>query len=981
MNDNVNNPLRPIGTYIPEQTPSVGAYTSEISELSNISRSNMFNTMRESLNVDGGAYLSFNRIQDQETFNTNFASNFSSLANSFTATLESQHATSSALDQIREDLQLVQELLDDHIDSANDTPDMFTEIDSFLNTHLNDLSPTAVFKIRSMAVTALEDAYSTVEGAIVHNSYEYLTNLPANDLNTINQFLQNLGLEDVESMTNTPELLDALVNIVIGSGLDGLRDVYRQVRTMFAEQDPEQRPRLQIYRDKIAQLRLLSNTYMSDRTDVNRSAVINLANELNRDYPGPHQIVDIATLLPNTVESIDPATTTPERALGLRGNLSDSINAYTQLNDALNVDPQIAADVQAARQVLENILPDGFDLDQYMAEQEVLLYNGSLPANLFEYLGLRGVTDFNVFRNHVLPSAAPVDLGVHIQTINNTYNTLFTVSDFLDNSGGYNPNTDLGRLIGINGNVSDAILNYDSLYTNLNGDINPTLMDAQITRLNCSFVNDNRNLSRELLVNSETRQQNNLPGNLFQLLNLRGINSEPDLLAALGVHGRNIDTYIADLSNNHGINFERDAIVQTNQADVNFGLLDGLRDNIPDHLFRDTVNITSDQAAIALMGLTNNVHARNLNEPVILSPEASLKSGVISFVSNRVRREMQNIRQQYQTQDLNLERIAAAQGPDAAEAMESQFYLLDYKEAMLSLALDLSIMSPSVNTSLKNNLEILADDFSIEDFESTATNMTDQQLLMVSAELNSFAEGTRRSTKHDNKRIMFRSNHDIAMVKKFTSCAIEFIQKRTTTNMLKDINLQASNVSRPAKLRQLAVVAHSRMSRLASTVDRAFLGSKKPANYRFMLGVKQELDSLSKELRGYETPWSLNRSFTSGYDAHTSLQEEISKRGLSEMTQKGDLVKKTKFLINTTVSDLITSPIWLTRKGFKPSINKITNATNATWKAAKWSVSTPFNLSKKALDATFYSAGWLAGAPIRIPVNIVKGIWSGAVGA
>jgi hypothetical protein len=258
--------------------------------------------------------------------------------------------------------------------------------------------------------------------------------------------------------------------------------------------------------------------------------------------------------------------------------------------------------------------------------------------------------------------------------------------------------------------------------------------------------------------------------------------------------------------------------------------------------------------------------------------------------------------------------------------------------------------------------------------------MTDQQLLMVSAELNSFAEGTRRSTKHDNKRIMFRSNHDIAMVKKFTSCAIEFIQKRTTTNMLKDINLQASNVSRPAKLRQLAVVAHSRMSRLASTVDRAFLGSKKPANYRFMLGVKQELDSLNKELRGFETPWSLNRSFSSGYNAYKNLQEQGSKRGLSDMIQHGNLVTPYGRML-TTVSDLMTSPIWLTRKGFRPSVNKIKSATNSTWNLAKWSVSTPFNLSKKALDATFYSVGWLAGAPIRIPVNIVKGIWSGAVGA
>ena len=110
--------------------------------------------------------------------------------------------------------------------------------------------------------------------------------------------------------------------------------------------------------------------------------------------------------------------------------------------------------------------------------------------------------------------------------------------------------------------------------------------------------------------------------------------------------------------------------------------------------------------------------------------------------------------------------------------MESQYYLLDYKEAMLSLALDLSIMSPSVNTALKNNLEILADDFSIEDFETIAANMTDQQLLTVSAELNSFAEGTRRSTKHENRRIMFRGNQDISMVRKFTTCAIDFIQKK-----------------------------------------------------------------------------------------------------------------------------------------------------------------------------------------------------------
>ena len=197
--------------------------------------------------------------------------------------------------------------------------------------------------------------------------------------------------------------------------------------------------------------------------------------------------------------------------------------------------------------------------------------------------------------------------------------------------------------------------------------------------------------------------------------------------------------------------------------------------------------------------------------------------------------------------------------------------------------------------------------------------------------------------------------------------------------MLKDINLQDSNVSRPDKLRNLAVVAHFRMNNLASTVDRAFLGSKKPAAYRFMLGVKQELDALNKELRGYETPWSLNRSFSSGYNAYKNLQKQVDKRGLAAMTQHGNLINPYGRVI-TTASDLFTAPVWATRKYAMLSLKKIKSATEQTWKAAKWSVVTPFELSKKALDATFYSAGWIAGAPIRIPVNIVKGIWSGAIG-
>lgn len=979
--NSVNNPQRPIGTYVPGENPAIGSYNSEISELTNIARSNAFSTMAESLQVDGGAYLAFNRIQDQETFNTNFASNFTSLVNSFVATLESQHATSSALDQIRDDIDLIQDLLNDQIDADNDTPDMFEAIDTFINNNIDDLSATAVFKLRSMAVTALENTYNTIEGALVHNSYEYLNNLPAGDINTINQFLDNLGLENLESMTNSPELMDALSSIVVGAGIDGLRGVYQQVRRMFAEQDPRNAARIRAFRDRVTQLRLLCNSYMSSHTSDNRDAVLNLANEINRDYPATPAVIDVATLLPNNVESINPTTITPERALGLRGSLSDALTAYQELNDALNATPQEANRVQAARIALSNLLPDGVDVDTFIADQEALSYNGTLQANLFEYLGLQNITDYNSFRNQVLPAAAPVDLATHVHNINNIYGTFLTVSDLTDNAGNYDANVDLGRLIGINGSISDAILNYNALYTNLNGgSVNGNLLDAQITRLNNSFISDTRNQSRDLLLNSATTLANNLPATLFELLNVRGISTDSELTNALNINGRDVDTFVADLSQNNGINFDRDAISVTTQAGVDFGILDHLQNNLPAQLTNQTVNLTADQAAIALMGIYNQVHAANLNQPVNLSPEASLKTGVISFVSNRVRREMQNIRQQFQTQNVNLENIRATQGPQAFERMESEYYSLDYKEAMLSLALDLSIMSPSVNSSLKQNLEILADDFSTEDFESIATNMTDQQLLTISAELNSFAEGNRRSTKHGNRRIVFRSNEDVAMVKKFTSCAIEFIQKRSTTNMLKDINLQGANVNRTAKLQQLALVANTRMNKLASIVDRAYVGSQRPANYRFMLGVRQEIDSLNKQIRGFEMPWSLERGFTAGFRNESQLVSQVERRGFNALNQHGNLVSPYGKLL-TTVSDLLTSPIWLTRKGFRPTINTVSNTARTSWNAAKWTVVTPFNVTKKVLDGVTYSAGWLAGAPIRIPVNIVKGVWNGAIGA
>ena len=976
---------KPLGVYRPESQRPIGSYSSEVNELSNIANSNAFSVMNESLRVDGGIYLAFSRISDKETFNANFAINFSTQAQALISTLESQVSSSSVLDQIREDISLINELIADHIDAQNATPDMFSEIDNFLTSHSSDLSASVAFKLKSMAVAALEDTYNTIDGAITNNSFDYLSNLPSSDQDKINKFLNDLGLENFQSMTNNSSLIDTLASIVTNAGIDGLRDVYDQVKVLYAEQDPAFAAKSRKYNDALSAMRIQLDEY-TKQTDKAEQAKIRAAltssiSSFNSLFPSTTSL-DINDLIDFSASTnINAAETTAQKALQL-----DSSVGFPQLESLYN---QLQAEaypssgpidqtrLKAAIDAMEKASPL-FVKSHFFIETQTPKTHYT-PSNIWEALSiknppkdfdaLKGIIARDTFTNHA-------DLQSHIKKLKAQYSITVTEDQLLGGSDfdSYDKdNVNVEEIIGLNPGVNfvTAEAQFRNITSSLSGPFNPTTFQSALSLFNSSVQSS---VDKNLFVEEVTtpRMKVAFPDNEFKILGVN-VADRTDLQKKLTpTPGEDVTTYVSRCAG-FGVAFDPDVI---SAPKIEFNPIDS-RINKGLDSTNTVVNLTPDQAAIALMGVSNSVHALNLDNPVQLSPEASLKSGVVSFVSNRIRNEFNNIRMQFQTQDLNLEEIRRTQGRNKVKQFESQIYSLDYKEAMLSLALDLASAS---NTNLKKSLEILSDDFSIEDFESQAVNLTDQQILTVCAELNSFAEGTRRSSKHENRKIMFRSNQDIAQVKRFNRFALDFIQKRMITNSIDSYNSRTNNSSQINKLKFISSLAHNKLNQIHDIVDKAYTGSKKDASYRFMLGVKQELREADKKIRGFKTPWSLDRGFKSGYDSHQKLKSHSETHGFSHLTQHGNLISPYGRML-TTVSDLLTSPLWLTRREFRPSLNKIKRAGSFGWNATKWTASAPFKALKFTSNKAAKFAGWTIAAPIRIPVNIVRGFWSGAVGA
>ena len=980
MNDNLNNPRRPIGTYVPGENPAIGSYSREVSDLSDIAHSSAFATIQESLLSDGGVILSFNRVKDKQTINTNFAFNFTSQVRSFIASLESKNATSSQLDQIRLDIDLLNQLLADHIDEQEATPDMIASIDSFITSNLDELSPIAMFKLRSIAVSSIYAAFRTVNNANINNSFEYLSNLPEENQTTINNFLASVGLQPFDSMSNAPELINAITSIVVGAGTDSLEEIGEDVIKMFSEQDPEYAQRSRKFNDALSAIELKLREFGNETEAAKQQALLQELSvsvaALNAEFSTTLQVEDLLNTNSNT--AIIDTEITVEKALELNPDYTE-VNLqtlYDKLKKVLADNPINQTELAKVVQTLEN-LSNKFNKDLYFSETIAL--KQTLPTSLYAVLGIKNHKDQEIdkLKEEALPDAFKnmSEVRQAVVKLKSHYNIDATVQNLLnglDITKYDRDQVDFESLIGLKPGTSysDAVNTFDKVKNTT--DFTPDNFRSNLSSLNQLLQKD---LAEDLFVDKVMQNTTDLPDNHLKILGVNVADRNELVIKVLAFgQDESVDEYLARCKS-YGVNFDKATI--SLPSIVLDPLHELKRDGLED---KPVTKLNPDQLTIALMGLHSATHALNLDNPVKLSPEATLKAGVINLVQEKTRSKMDQIRQQFRTSKLNLDEVRLSQGDLAADTLQSEYYSLDYKEAMLSLALDLSVLSPSVNSSLRKNLEMLSDDYSTDDFESICANMTDQQLLTVSAELNSFAEGNRRSSKHDNRKIIFKSDQDVAKVRRFSELAIDFIQKRTTTKMLQDIDLSSPDSTRVSKLRQLSAITNSRMKRLTSIVDKAYLGATKPASYRFMLGVRQELDDIRKEIRGFELPWSLKRSFSSGYSNYKKLREEASARGLAPLmkhmnytTIYGDVM--------TQVSDMATSPIWFTRKIFRPSITKIVNATQKTWNVGRTLVSTPFNFAKKTYDAAAYSAGWLVGLPIRIPVNAAKGIWNGALGA
>jgi len=997
-NAHVNAAHKSMGVFRPVDTPAIGDYSSDVDAVSNFARSAAFEAMNNTIRTSGGMYLEFAKIQDKETFNTNFATQFTELTNSYIASLESQIASSSIVTQLKEDVRLVEELIENNISSSNNTDDMFQDIDIFITAHTSNLSPQTIFKVKSLAVTALQNTYSCIDGQVVKNAYGYLTNLSATEQNEINKFLTNLNLGEIDDVSHCEPLLDTLALLIMGAGIGELPSIEREVKKLFAEQDPTFAAKSKKYQQELTLIRLHLDDYVKKTDKAEQAKIradldsaISSFNSLyppTTTHPSPLDINDLIDFSAST--NIIKSETTAQKALEL-----DSFVSFPQLRTLYNqlkaeAYPGGSAAIDQGRLDAAITAMEGaskrFKRSLYFVDSmQVKPY---YPKSIWEVLGIKSPTSFADLKSFIAPATFRNDLEVnnHIAKVQGKYGIKITRQQLLGSGSWdqYDPDkVNVDEIIGLKGvDFTTAEKQFENITNSLSGTFNPTTFKSALSLFNSSVQNPvNQNLFVEE-VTTPLMNQAAFPANEFEILGVSASNLANLQTQLTPVPTEDVTAYIARCSG-FGVAFDADVI---SKPKIEFKPIDSRISAGLDPT--DTVvNINSDQAAIALMGLTNNIHACKLDPTNNMSPEAILKSGAISFAHYQLRKKFDNIRQKFQTQEINKKQVKRNSGRRAFKKLERETYFLDYKEAMLSLALDYKIFAKSTNTALKSQIEHLAQADKLEDFEAQAKNMTDKQLLTICAELNSFAEGNRKSAKHGDKNIMFKSDKDIALVRRFNSFAIEFIEKRTATNVIQDAKLDATNMKRVDKLRKLSSITSSRMSGLSNIVDLAYTGSQKPANYRFMLGVKQELDIYNSKLRGWEAPWSKERGFMAGRKAKQKMRKQIDERGFFAISKHGNLISNYgRFL--TTVSDLMTSPVWMVRQGFKPSINALGYTSSSLWRGASWLCTSPFkagsylmNQSGKALNAGLYGIGWTAGLPIRLPYQIVTGTWRGAVAA
>jgi hypothetical protein len=396
----------------------------------------------------------------------------------------------------------------------------------------------------------------------------------------------------------------------------------------------------------------------------------------------------------------------------------------------------------------------------------------------------------------------------------------------------------------------------------------------------------------------------------------------------------------------------------------------------------ERVNLTEMQATLQLQASLTRVQNPDL--------AGGLSRAVLDKVAAAqiATRRISNAFLDYRTAARSTDTFTAEQleQDQAAQEQLADYYPLDIHEAVVGLAEGLYAQGGSKDVSLKSNIERLASTADPSKMESIfASIQNSQTLLMIAAELNSFRDGTRFNTLH-NQYMIYKTTADAAAASRISDAIVNYVQRLKTQELTADFNAQVPNGNRLDRLAALDTIMTNRLPILSKTVADAYAGSRKPAAYRLIAGAQADMQRLKKEIFGFKSPLSLDRKFARGPQAYSKLRKAVDKAGLGSLLNLGGFLStraKLRSVSQTVLGDTLSSPLWAARKYGRATTDVGVTCLSHLWQVpvkgyqvSRSAFTGTVSATKSVFKGVLATPGFVLGTVASVPIHIVRGFMS-----
>jgi hypothetical protein len=535
----------------------------------------------------------------------------------------------------------------------------------------------------------------------------------------------------------------------------------------------------------------------------------------------------------------------------------------------------------------------------------------------------------------ILPDVEPKDWPKHLANLKTKYNLDLTRKQ-LTTKNVYNKSLiNVPALLGIADGNNFA--SFDKAYKKVKDATDMTAAQAQLTELNKYLVADKQKQVTDFYdVTTTYIKKTTAPTKVFEAMGIAGIADAGKLTTAL-TPGTGMDPlqFCSELQTKNGIRLDADDIVSVhgqkveNPAEIQAMMQKIDQVSLPE---QTTVSLTTQQACMALRAVTIQQTANQLAEPVKLSNDLAMKAGVISMVQNSIRSKIDKVRAPFGVSSVNAQEIRESGDKQRISRLKTEMYETTFTEIMHAIALDFSTNQASYNQKLQVALDGLARGFDRATFESVMSQFQPALVLKICAELNSFTTGNRAKSDTDNRKVIYQSAEDVALVNRFTNYAMDLVQNSYANDIVNQAHVEfRDGMTQMDKLQILTNYQTQKTNVMSNITSEAFYGSNAPVQYRLQPEVR---DALNQRRR--KQGWSLN-------DPDSQREQALaSSRDIRDWGKARALAAV----------------------GGVKSWRTAARGTSGLWSAAKWLV----NPTKYQTAASYIGSGlgYVASAPFRL---------------